>query len=276
MYQYFHGINLYDFLNTFSFVVFLIFNLLFINKKKKHLAITSVIFCNRITKKDRIRHLDILRNPTFCAITETVALSYIFYGICLSTFNIKVGDLLNTGANYFGFLIFAPLVLILLSILLKINPIRQLDLYSVGLGLALFVSKLGCFTWGCCAGIETEKFGMYNAEYDKVMFPVQLVEAFLALAIFFFILFYRKKASAGKIFPVYFMLFSFTRFFSEFLRMEPAVFMGLKLYQILCIIGFLVGLTQYLIVKKYGEKLNSFFDEKFKYELKTRKKNCSC
>lgn len=272
MYQYFNQTNLFELLNKLSFLVLVLFNMSSIKQKRENLGILSVIFCNQKVKRGRNPHLDIFRNPTFCSVIEIILLTFFFYALSSTVFNNKVGDLVNTGRNYFGFAFFGPLVLIALCLILRIKPLRVLDSFSVGLGLALFFVKLGCFCWGCCAGIETEKFGMYNVEYDKVMFPVQLVEAFLGLGIFCFMLFYRKKAKSGTLYSIYLMLFSFTRFFSEFLRMEPPVFLGLKTYQILCIIGFLVGLLSFLLMKKYAERINTYFDEKFKYEIKKKQK----
>ena len=135
-----------------------------------------------------------------------------------------------------------------------------MDFISPAFPLALIFSKLGCFCSGCCHGVECS-FGMHNYDTNTVEFPVQLVETSLAVLIFVFIMLYRKKAKEGTLFPTYLILYSSTRFFSEFFRFEENVIWNLKTYQILCIAGIIIGIIELIVVKKCKEKIIDLYNK---------------
>ena len=118
-----------------------------------------------------------------------------------------------------------------------------------------------------------------NYHYEagpKREFPSQLLEAALALIIFIFLMWYRKKAKEGTLFPVYVILYSATRFFSEFTRCDPDVFGILKTYHILCIIGVVIGIIELLVVLKFSDRIrplfNFYLSDNKKDKKKTKKK----
>ena len=51
----------------------------------------------------------------------------------------------------------------------------------------------------------------------------------------------------GTVFPIYLMLFNVLLFFTEFTRIEETVFMGLKTYHYLCMVGLVVGTLEYYL-----------------------------
>ena len=125
----------------------------------------------------------------------------------------------------------------------------------------LFFVKMSCFCAGCCHGIPWEH-GLYNynPNYLGRQVPVQLIEAFWGLLIFFFLLWYRKKAKTGNIFPMYMILYSATRFISEFLRPEENVLGPLKMYHILCLVGIVYGILHLVFLHFYRDTANTVFD----------------
>lgn len=158
------------------------------------------------------------------------------------------GELVGTGANYFGTLFTAPLFIAAACFVFKKDFFAKMDLMTPAYALGLVWLKIVCFCDGCCRGIRTP-YGLYNFVSKQVEFPVQLVEAGLALLIFFFLLFWEKKAARGTLYPLYMIMYSVTRFFSEFLRCEENVFGILKTYHILCILGVIAGLIEWCLVK---------------------------
>ena len=126
-----------------------------------------------------------------------------------------------------------------------------MDLITPAYSLRLIVVKLACFCQGCCSGMECS-WGVYYPSDDAVLFPSQLLEAFVSLIIFVFLMVYRKKAKEGTLFPIYLIIYSATRFFTEFTRIEDEVFGILKTYHILCLVGIFVGIIWHVIVKKYS------------------------
>lgn len=182
-----------------------------------------------------------------------------YYGV----FNRPFGKLVGTGANYFALLFINGTLYVLYCCIVGINPLKQLDWATPSYPLALIFSKIGCFCGGCCWGVEWEH-GLYSYRNERYEVPTQLIEAFLALAIFIFMMFYKKKAKKGTLFPTYLILYCSTRFFSEFLRREVNVLGPLKVYHILCIIGVIVGIVLLIVVKKYGDKIDAHFDKNYR------------
>ena len=128
--------------------------------------------------------------------------------------------------------------------------------------IQLVFLKLACFLNGCCWGIPWEH-GLYNhhPHHPGKQVPVQAIEVLFALVIFIFLLWYRRKAKAGTIFPMFMILYSFTRFFSEFVTAAyPDIIGPFNMYQILCAIGFVIGLLLFFIVTKFGDKISDFFE----------------
>lgn len=186
------------------------------------------------------------RKEKWCLVVETLIISIFQYAPIL-IFNKSFGFAVGTGANYFGLLYLAPVFLGIGCFLLGTDWMNQIDLLTPAYPLALFFSKIGCFFGGCCSGIQWE-YGIPNFRTGAREFPAQLLEALVAFLIFIFFYKYGKKLKRGTAFPIYVIVYSSSRFLTEFLRVEKSVFMGLKMYHILCLIGVLVGLLEYYFV----------------------------
>lgn len=259
MYQYLGstGTSLYDLLGILSTVAIYLFNLSQYKRKKGLQSYSTQFLQNIFFKRNPNRKIKILSSSVFWIILEIQIFSYAQYDLT-GSFNRTFGDMVGTGANYFGKLYHIPFLLVAFCILLWVDPCKQIDLITPAFPLALFISKIGCFFQGCCAGIEWAG-GLYNHSSERYEFPVQLVEAGLALLIFIFLMFWRDKAKPGTMFPTYLIIYSATRFFSEFLSGKPDVFWKLKTYHILCIIGVVVGIVELVIALIFGEKISKFF-----------------
>ncbi len=257
MYRYFGEQAAYGLFNTIAFYFLVISCFFYYNTKKANMGFWSKNVICIVSRKNNT----LSKIATFIlASVESLVLAF---ALSLSTFNnVSFGDTVGTGANYFATLIYAPLFWCLASLILFANPIKQIDIATLFAPSYLFFVKLACFFNGCCWGIAWEH-GLYNSHYDHPgkQVPVQAIEAFFALAIYVFLLIYRKKAKPGTVYPMYLILYSFTRFFSEFLTAAyPDVLGPFNTYQILCTLGFVIGLILFFIMRKRGEKLSDFFD----------------
>ena len=174
--------------------------------------------------------------------------------------NVLFGACLGMSANYFGTVFFAPLLLVLGCYVLGLDVIKVFDMIAPTYPLGLVFSKIGCFFAGCCNGIEWEN-GVYNFDNHAYEVPIQLIEAGWVLFIFIVIFTFRKKLKPGTGFPLYLTLYSSIRFFSEFLRSDPDIFMNLKLYHFCCISGVIVGIAIFVVAIKHSEKISRFFTE---------------
>lgn len=252
------GIEMYTLVGGLGWIFVLIYNFLMFSHKQKMLSNSSLALIKAASAKNES---SIFARENFWVALEIIIISFI--QIFPNGFmNVTFGNIMNTGANYFGLLYFVPLILFAFFFLISVNPLKQTDLITPAYPLALFFVKLGCFCNGCCGGFECE-WGLMNYYFPsdpKREFPIQLVEAGLALIIFFFLMWYRKRAKEGTLFPVYLIIYSATRFFSEFASKKPDIIWHLKTYHILCIIGVILGIAELILVRRYAEKIKPIFD----------------
>lgn len=220
------------------------FNLLHIKEKQQFLGGRSKAQILRFSKADQRRlWARLLSNTAFWAVTEILLISVLQY-IPAPIMNRRFGDLVGTGANYYGLLLTSPLLLVTGCMFLRVDPVRQMDLLTPAFPLALSISKIGCFCAGCCGGIECAFLG-------GKAFPVQLLESAVAILLFAVLMFFRKEVKPGTMFPLYVILYSGTRFFSEFLRVEENVLWVFKVYHFQCVGGVLLGIAALNFMLEY-------------------------
>lgn len=250
------GMNTYNLLSTVSIIVTLLASFFLYPLKKNALGFYSTKLVDAVSRKNKK-----IANgmKVFLVSFESLLMAYMLTNA--TNYNVAFGDMVDTGANYFATLIWYAPSIIILCFVLMINPLKQLDMTTLLAGLFLFIVKLSCFGNGCCWGIPWEH-GMYNYnEYHPgYQVPVQLIEALCALAIFFFLLWYRKKAKIGTLYPMYVILYSATRFCSEFFRREENVLWIFKTYHLLCMAGFVIGLILFFIIRAYGQNMSDRFE----------------
>lgn len=234
--------NMYNILNYIGAAALIIYNLVRIKERR----ILTDSRARKWVAKRRISGKEgLFVKDSFLLVAESIIISLFQYAPIL-IFNRVIGDIFGTGVNYFGLLYLAPVSLGLGCLVLGTDLLNQMDLVTPAFPLALFFSKLGCFCAGCCEGIACE-FGIPNAFSGIKEFPIQLLEAVVALLIFVFFMKYRKNLKVGTAFPIYAMLYSAIRFFTEFLSANEVDFLGLKTYQMMCLIGLIVGAMEYYL-----------------------------
>lgn len=244
--------SLFRLFNNISGVVLVLYNVLQFKKKRQFLSGVSKGAIKYIESKRLGGIGRLLSSANLWAILELLVVSAVQY-ICVGFLNTGASKLFNTGANYFGILYGAPILVVLLCLLIKTDPLAQLDLVTPSYPLALFFSKIACHFGGCCCGVPWEK-GMFNPITRQIEFPAPFLEAGVALLLFIVLFAFRNRFKKGTVFPVYLISFSAIRFFTEFTRAEPDVFLGLKTYHFLCIAGVILGVIEYVLVCLYGKK----------------------
>lgn len=248
-------VGLYTSMNIAARCLVYLFNFLSFRSKSNVIGRGTIFFTKSISNKARKRFV-----TTLLVLGEIFIISFAQYR--LSTVNGAFGELVGTEANYFGKLLFSPVFVAFFCLILGIDVFKQMDIITPAFPLALAASKFGCFCAGCCHGIVSY-FGLYNHKTDQTEFPSQLLEMALAVGIFIFLTAWKKKAKEGTVFPIYLILYSSTRFFSEFTRSEENVFLFLKIYHILCLIGIVAGVLLLIFIKKYKEKIRQFYNNYF-------------
>ena len=83
--------------------------------------------------------------------------------------------------------------------------------------------------------------------YEKI-FPVQIFSSFLLLMLFLILsLIYKYKRFNGEVVASYLILYSIARFIIEFFRGDnPHFAFGLTVFQIICLVIFLVAVPTYI------------------------------
>ncbi len=255
---YINGESSYYLFNDIANAVLLITSVLFFTLKRK----TQGVFTRYIT------HLVSNSNAKFGKYIEFILVSVESLLLALmintSTFgNMPLGDLVGTGANFFATVFLIPILCGILSLVIVSNPIKQMDVATLFVPPFLFFVKLACYFAGCCWGLPW-KYGPYNQHplHPGNQVPVQAFEAFFAIAMFIFLLWYIKKAKPGTMYPMFMMLYSATRFPVEFLSAAHEKILGpFNTYHFLCIAGFVIGLILFFIMNKFGETFSRFFDK---------------
>lgn len=247
--------SLYEFFNFLSGVALLGFNMTQVNEKKLFLGRRTIAMIRRL---ERTNAPSVLKKYTFWAGVEIFLFFAVQY-LPTPVLNKTFGDLVGTGANYFGMLFSAPIFLGVVCLALWIEPLRQIDALTPAFPFALAIAKLGCFCAGCCDGIKCD-LGFYTEITGRTTFPAQLLESAVAITLFFALIWNAEHLKKGTLFPVYLISYSAIRFFTEFLREEPTMLLGLKRYQYLCIVGVVLGLLEYFCVVKFGNKISNRFE----------------
>ena len=148
-------------------------------------------------------------------------------------------------------------------IIIKLNPQYKylLDFVAPAIPLFHFFGRIGCFLAGCCFGI-TSSFGftMHHSIVDEAngvnRFPIQLLEAFINLLLFFILNNFRKKnIFREKLLYFYFLFYSVARFFIEFLRGDAnrGFFFALSTSQIISIFIFCFVIFKVYRLYRYKE-----------------------
>ena len=195
---------------------------------------------------------------------EIILISICQFGLSAFSNSMLAKITVGAGANYFGTALFSPFLLVLILMLMRVNPLKQLDLITPSYAISLVIFKIACFMHGCCEGKPT-KFGLYYPYNHQYEFPSQLLECFVALVIFFILLRLarRPRRVPGLMFPTYLILYSSTRFITEFTRANEPVVWQLQPYHLYCLAGILLGILEWLVLAKYGTKLSAYFEKRF-------------
>jgi phosphatidylglycerol:prolipoprotein diacylglycerol transferase len=110
------------------------------------------------------------------------------------------------------------------------------DSFAVPVAASVAIGRLGCFSAGCCYGTETSLPWGVNFGDGLRRHPTQLYEsAFHLTAAFVLAWLQRKGLLKGQLIKLYIIAYLLYRFATEFIRPEPALWLGLSGYQWACL-----------------------------------------
>jgi phosphatidylglycerol:prolipoprotein diacylglycerol transferase len=157
---------------------------------------------------------------------------------------LNLRDVLNMeqgGLTFYGSVLISFIFNLLYLKFRKIPFWKVMDCIGFGLPLGIAIARVGCFLNGCCYGHECSASFGFRSRFagEGYYHATQLYETAFTLLIFALIQLHRKhRKSYGETFLITLGLYSFFRFFVEFLRAEnPQIFIGLTLSQCISILG---------------------------------------
>ena len=164
----------------------------------------------------------------------------------------------GSGLTVYGGYIAAILASIIVIKKNKLSVPQICDIAAAPVALGYAIGRLGCHVAGDgCYGIlaGTSFLGMSYpnglAPSSEAVYPTSLFESFMSFVIFAVLMRLRKRdLPHGLLFSLYILLNGITRFFVEFIRVNPKVALGLTQAQIIAMLFFLTGaLAVFLIMR---------------------------
>ncbi|MGD0999991.1 MAG: prolipoprotein diacylglyceryl transferase [Candidatus Brocadiia bacterium] len=142
------------------------------------------------------------------------------------------------GLVFYGGLIGALVVTLLLLRAKKLKTLPVLDVLTPSLALGHAFGRIGCYLHGCCYGVPVHQGAWYGCVFPRdslpyltgvgaplyiapgtPLWPTQLVSAFDLFCIFIILsLFFRHQRRSGEVTALYLLLYSTERFIVEFFR----------------------------------------------------------
>lgn len=178
----------------------------------------------------------------------------------------------NGGLAIHGGIIGGLLTIIIYSKKKKINLLKILDIFSVGLLLGQIIGRWGNFfnseahgpitTRSALEALHIPKFIIDGMKIDGLYYvPTFLYESLLNLLGLIIILIIRKKVKVkeGQIFSMYFIWYGIVRFFIEGMRTDSLLLGNIKFAQVISIILVIIGVTLLIFFRR-----NQLYDRKEK------------
>jgi phosphatidylglycerol:prolipoprotein diacylglycerol transferase len=137
-------------------------------------------------------------------------------------------DNFSGGFVFYGSFLFAIPFVIVYFKKIKQPVLPMLDILAITTLIVHAIGRIGCFFGGCCYGKPTNSFYgiVFKNSNNIAVYPTQLFEAFLLLAILTGLIFYKKHQKFnGQIFLFYLTLYASVRIILENLRGDARVYL---------------------------------------------------
>ncbi|HWQ80514.1 MAG TPA: prolipoprotein diacylglyceryl transferase [Anaerovoracaceae bacterium] len=171
----------------------------------------------------------------------------------------KIINIRNGGLAIHGGLILGFLTAVLLCRLWNIRPLNLLDLTVPAIALAQSIGRWGNYFNQEAHGGPTDLPWAINVG-GQMVHPTFLYESIWCFLLFLFLLFVdSNRKFEGQTFLLYGMLYSFERFFVEWLRTDSLMLGPLKQAQVLSAGVFVIFLIAYINLRRKSKYRNRIF-----------------
>lgn len=206
------------FLHTYGFLVALAF-------------LAGLWMASRLARRANLNPEDVTNLGVYCALAAITGAKLMMFIVDYRYYldnprEILSWSSLQAGGVFYGGLIAALAIAWWYMRRTKLPALLTADIFAPGIALGHGIGRLGCFSAGCCWGIECRRpwavtFSDPNSQtpLGRPLHPTQLYEAFAEFAIFAF-LYWRigRPHRTGTIIGLYLVLYSTARFIVEFFR----------------------------------------------------------
>jgi phosphatidylglycerol:prolipoprotein diacylglycerol transferase len=189
----------------------------------------------RLGKSDGLNADAITNLGIYCALAAIVGAKIMMFLVDVPYYMDQPGEIfsfatLQAGGVFYGGLIGALAVAAWYMRSSRLPVLRTADVFAPGIALGHGIGRLGCFSAGCCWGVECHlpwavKFTnpvanqLVGVPLGIPLHPTQLYESFAEFLIFGILYWrFRKPHAAGTIICLYLMLYGTARFVVEFFR----------------------------------------------------------
>lgn len=218
----------------------------------------AVIVCSWLMAKDAARSgiaKDAVYDFVFWVALSGILGSRIFYIFLNLDFFMEspseLWKIQNGGLAWQGGLILGLIAALVYLRRNKLPVLKFLDLASPYAALGQAIGRVGCFLNGCCHGSHAD-WGPFCPVHQDRLHPTQIYESIGLLAVFFVLKrLNRIDHVPGRTVAFYFMFAAALRFIVQFFRydFEP-IFLGIGLFQIVCVVVFASATVFYFLLKK--------------------------
>ncbi len=197
--------------------------------------LTALWMAGRLAREAGLKADDVTNLGVYCALAAIAGAKVMMFVIDIPYYVDHPGEIfsmatLQAGGVFYGGLIAALAAAWWYMRRTKLPPLATADVFAPAIALGHGIGRLGCFSAGCCWGVECHlpwavKFTnpvanqLVGVPLNISLHPTQLYESFSEFAIFG-ILYWRihKPHARGAIISLYLMLYSAVRFVVEFFR----------------------------------------------------------
>lgn len=211
-------------------------------------GVVLMIFCFANAKNYKI---PLKKAIPFVIIVYAIAVAWMFFLYWAESGFRNFG-----GNNIVRIFVWVPLIAWPFCKLFKLDFKTMCDYLAPVVCVQHGVSHFGCIFGGCCYSYEWAP-GIWNHVLRYNTFPIQPIEALVAVAIVLYIWLSEKKSGfkvTGEYYPLMLILFGYSRFLLEFARDNEKLFLGISSLAIHALIMGIVGTAWLVTVRERNRR----------------------
>lgn len=197
--------------------------------------LTGLWLTTRLSKRAGLNAEAVSNLAVYCALAAIMGAKLMMFLLDFQYYVDHPGEILSlsslqAGGVFYGGLIAALALAAWYLRRTRLPALRTADVFAPGIALGHGIGRLGCFSAGCCWGVECHlpwAVTFTNPVANQLvgvplrvpLHPTQLYESFAEFLIFGFLWWrFSKPHRTGTIISLYLILYSLTRFAVEFFR----------------------------------------------------------